>query len=470
MKLYSSITFLLLLSSITSICQIGGSGGAGYIPKFTAGAVIGNSSIHENATGVGIGTTNAAYKLDVNGNIRATSSANMDISAFGSGSTVYIRSSYYNRTNNFGALPTVNDIANGASLGYVDNFTAGWTGYANVNRSTGFVPGTYDVFVRIRTNGAGNAPTACTFGIYDGTALTYPIITTLTSLSTSYQEVYGGRYVLTAAMLANNLITFFSSAGVTTNYYLDYVKLVPAPIFNGGNVMIGTTIDNGYKMDVIGTCRSTGFSLTGTQQTPNYISANGGGDNSKLFIQAGSTAGVYSQIEVTGNWDGAANVGGKIAMSTGGIERFRIFSNGIVGVGVPTTVNLTDVSYKLYVETGIRTRKIKVDAPAIAWADYVFDDGYKMLTLPQLDKFIQRNKHLPDMPTTAEVKENGIDLGDTQAKLLQKIEELTLYIIAQDKKIASHDEKEVVQNALINKLVKEMEALKSNQAIIDRYL
>lgn len=70
-----------------------------------------------------------------------------------------------------------------------------------------------------------------------------------------------------------------------------------------------------------------------------------------------------------------------------------------------------------------------------AWPDYVFDSSYQPRPLPQLEKFIKENKHLPDIPSAKKVEEQGLDLGDNQAMLLKKIEELTLYIIEQNKKI-----------------------------------
>ena len=67
------------------------------------------------------------------------------------------------------------------------------------------------------------------------------------------------------------------------------------------------------------------------------------------------------------------------------------------------------------------------------WADYVFADDYQLKPLEDLAKYIKSNKHLPDVPTTDEVARNGIELGAMNAKLLQKIEELHLYILQQQK-------------------------------------
>ncbi len=68
------------------------------------------------------------------------------------------------------------------------------------------------------------------------------------------------------------------------------------------------------------------------------------------------------------------------------------------------------------------------------WSDYVFDKTYKLRSLKSLESYINENKHLPEIPTAAEVKDKGISVGDNQALLLKKIEELTLYVIELNKK------------------------------------
>lgn len=67
------------------------------------------------------------------------------------------------------------------------------------------------------------------------------------------------------------------------------------------------------------------------------------------------------------------------------------------------------------------------------WSDFVFDADYELLPLQEVEKYIDTHKHLPDIPSESEVLENGIDVAEMNAKLLQKIEELTLYLIQQDK-------------------------------------
>ena len=86
--------------------------------------------------------------------------------------------------------------------------------------------------------------------------------------------------------------------------------------------------------------------------------------------------------------------------------------------------------YKLFVEEGILTEKVKVAIKnSEDWFDNVFQPDYKLMNIYDLDGFIKKYRHLPDMPTTEQVMANGLDLGKMNALLLKKVEELTRYVI-----------------------------------------
>ncbi len=118
-----------------------------------------------------------------------------------------------------------------------------------------------------------------------------------------------------------------------------------------------------------------------------------------------------------------------------GIKTFSIlvFQNDAkVRMGDVTTPG----DYKLYVEKGILTEKVRVAVKGTtSWADHVFAPEYKLMPLKELQTYISKNKHLPEIPSAQEVIKDGVDLGTMDAKLLQKIEELTLYVIQQQKEI-----------------------------------
>jgi len=100
-----------------------------------------------------------------------------------------------------------------------------------------------------------------------------------------------------------------------------------------------------------------------------------------------------------------------------------------------------------------------------AWADYVFDKTYRLPSLYEIESYIKQNNHLPGIPSAAEVKQHGIDMGENQAALLKKIEELTLYIIEQEKN-AQKQRKEIdglkEQNKRLDSLEQQIIEMKKN--------
>jgi hypothetical protein len=113
--------------------------------------------------------------------------------------------------------------------------------------------------------------------------------------------------------------------------------------------------------------------------------------------------------------------------------------NGNVGIGTATPTE------KLSVNGKIRAQEIKVENGN--WPDYVFEKDYSLPSLEQTEKHIQEKGHLPGIPSAAEVKAEGIEVGDMNAKLLKKIEELTLQMIQLNKTVK-------VQQIEINQLKK----------------
>lgn len=103
-------------------------------------------------------------------------------------------------------------------------------------------------------------------------------------------------------------------------------------------------------------------------------------------------------------------------------------TNGNVGIGTLTP------THKLAVSGTIRAKEVIVDT---GWSDYVFADDYRLTPLTEVETHIREKKHLPGIPTAAEVAEGGVSLGDMQARLLAKVEELTLHLIEQEKEMRS---------------------------------
>ncbi|HMM05032.1 hypothetical protein [Dysgonomonas sp.] len=111
---------------------------------------------------------------------------------------------------------------------------------------------------------------------------------------------------------------------------------------------------------------------------------------------------------------------------------FNILKNGFVGIGTITPSSQLEVNgaiqgKQLDINGTIRSKEVKIEATG--WSDFVFDKNYKLPTLSEVESHINKYKHLPDIPSEKEVLENGVNVVEMQAKLLQKIEELTLYVI-----------------------------------------
>lgn len=122
---------------------------------------------------------------------------------------------------------------------------------------------------------------------------------------------------------------------------------------------------------------------------------------------------------------GENNQVAKIKLNT--IENCWINTPGYIGIGTSSP------THKLDVRGTIRANEILVNI--VSGADFVFDDSYQLRPLSELKEFVEENRHLPEIPSAAEMQENGLNMNEFQIQLLQKIEELTLYIIQQEQRI-----------------------------------
>jgi hypothetical protein len=198
--------------------------------------------------------------------------------------------------------------------------------------------------------------------------------------------------------------------------------------YSTGNVSIGTST-SGAKLSIVGPSTSypnnQALSIKAAGESPifrDHVVIDSDATNGYGIAFAGQghhRAGIYAK-----NTGGTSNSKGELTLwtrSNGAI----LMNGGNVGIGTPTP------DAKLSVNGKIHAKEVKVDLTG--WPDYVFTNNYKLPTLASVEKHIKEKGHLQNIPSAKEVSKNGIELGEMNKKLLQKIEELTLYTIQQDK-------------------------------------
>ena len=212
-----------------------------------------------------------------------------------------------------------------------------------------------------------------------------------------------------------------------------------------GNDLVGITsgnlkVDRNFmelkKMQSMGSSGPNGFTLS-TDGTPSFgfnaNPSNGnyyrGADGSSYVMEFSNASFklrtapyVDPRSGVISNWTDAVTV------KTGG----AIILNGKVGVNAENTTG----DYALAVNGGMITNKVHIQ-DVNDWQDCVFSEDYPLMALDEVEAYVAENRHLPGIPSEAEVKANGYDVAEMQAALLGKVEELTLYVLRQQREIDS---------------------------------
>lgn len=179
----------------------------------------------------------------------------------------------------------------------------------------------------------------------------------------------------------------------------------------GGDAVIGNQVGTGKSFQVI--------TSTGADGPYIHMYANGHGssvEQGSLNLIAGYNA---NQLGIAHSFVTRSGSGGWI-------RSMQMLQNGQVNIGdrLPTA----HPDYKLSVQGKLVAQSLYVTNPN-SWADFVFEPGYKPMALPALESYLRQNKHLPYIPSAAEVINNGYSTAEMDAKLLQTVEELTLQLI-----------------------------------------
>ncbi|OEK01965.1 hypothetical protein BFP97_10740 [Roseivirga sp. 4D4] len=247
-------------------------------------------------------------------------------------------------------------------------------------------------------------------------------------------------------------------------------------ILNNGNTGIGTTspstklyVDNGTSTfnrgnssGQIAAFRGLNSEQVSIGTEDSYFLSNIGigttNPSHTLTVQGGPTGAKGINI-MDGNsriyFDGRRAMEGHDGTSrldiAEGFGTTQIFGN--VGIGVINPSEKLEVNGNALIDGELYSKKVKVSINPGNWPDFVFASGYELRSLNALEKFIADNHHLPEVPSAAAIEKEGLDLGKMDATLLQKVEELTLYLIDVNKK-----QEQLIKE--VENLKKENEALK----------
>jgi general stress protein 26 len=344
-----------------------------------SGQWLGTNPVYFNNGSVGIGTSTPQRRLDVIGRMKFRS----------------------DNTNSAGFWLTGNDGTETAFFGLTDNTSTGSVGvyHAGLWRlivgSSGYIGmgTTTPAYPLHIVAPAGNA------GLRIGAAgQTTEIALHVSSTNYGYLGLGGN--------------TALRGNGATSN-------------FEGG-VAIGTGLAPINKLEVDINSANTNYATVSAADLGLFLKNQNATNNNFNAISFGDASG-YGVAHVGAIYKNQSTHTGNLFFSTRSgsalLERMRIDENGNVGIG---TTN--PGSFKLAVEGKIGAREVNVTTTT-PWPDFVFETDYALPSLESLKVFINKNKHLPEIPTAQEVETNGINLGEMNTLLLKKVEELTLYMI-----------------------------------------
>ena len=332
----------------------------------------------------------------------------------------------YNVPNTFNLNPIRYTVSGAVVYGYIDingdsNKVNGATFQNIAPDSTG------KIRVYVNTFGGSNTASICGVQVISGhTTVTAPTVN-LTSPLTGTQ------------FFEENNITLTATASVTTGQ-VDRVE------FYANGTKIGADSSAPYSMAWISPSPGS-YTITAKA-----IDDIGNSNTSSANIVVESTNYFWS---TTGNIATGADTNfigtvdtNRLAFRTNNIERMTILKDGTIGIGTKTTYG-----YALAVNGTAIFTKAKVKT-AGTWPDYVFKKDYRLPGLKELEQYISANHHLPGIEPASVVQKEGIDLGDQQTVLLKKVEELTLYLIQQNKLLSD-------RNARLEAQQKEIDELKA---------
>jgi len=384
-----------------------------------------NSNPWPTTGNVGIGTTSPGSSLDISSALVANGATALNVVASGSATnaTYYGQKINVSHTSVGGGGGAIGlDLAvNRSGTGIFP--TIGINGIVNTGARASSASTVNFYGSKFIVNGSTATTSTATgqnyYGTYgevaDNTAVgessnSYGLYGKASSISTAY-GVYGAATGVTGT---TDYGGYFTATGGTTNYGV--YSAAGTNYFNN-NVGIGTTTP-GLKAHITGAIGLP--ATTGTIQT-GVLRLQGLTSNAVLDFGVSGASGaslqVTNQNDLTTNYPLLLNPnGGNVGIGTIDTKGYKFAVNGSV-IATSVTVKLNS-----------------------AWPDYVFKKEYQLPTLTEVKDYIDKNHHLPDMPSEKEVADNGLNLGEMNKLLVKKVEELTLYLINNQKQLNQQQE------------------------------
>jgi hypothetical protein len=367
---------------------------------------------------------------------------------------------------------SVDEDANGIPNGNVNFWIHNWQNPAAFNFMRNDVGSTKKLMTITKSGNVGINTDNPTANLHVAGTLRFeqlPQQQTITNEAVLISDNQGNIKTSAAAQLKDNLGNHTATQNIKlSNYWLSNdgsdkgVQIKP-----DGNVQVGsgiTQINIGKSYTSAPNYLSSyiGFNVQRNEQGQWVFQSDGANNGGTAIItdvagnlrfvsykpQQGSTITTISESELMANSSLLITSNNKIGLRTTNINteadvqiKGTTYIEDRLGIGICLGANNNPKGYRFAVNGTMGAKDVYIEVDETPWPDYVFEPEYRLMPLSELEWYINQNKHLPDIPSANDIKENGLSLAEINAQLVKKVEELTLYIIELNKKMEKYESK-----------------------------